>query len=197
MEMDEGLKQPNILLITTDEQRFDTYGSQGSEWPQTPNINRLRREGVTLANAYSTSPGTILPGLVESIDLPHTILDAAGLDEDARLRALPESPGKSFWSYAKEGGAEFREDVFAEYGDSSGRSTMRMLRHGDWKFTRISGHDLLFNLKDDPDELKNLALNPDEAEKLREMQGRLIDRMALVRQPPIQGRSANLNSRRD
>ena len=28
---------PNILLITTDEQRYDTYGLDESPWPQLPN----------------------------------------------------------------------------------------------------------------------------------------------------------------
>ncbi|MCA1810086.1 MAG: sulfatase-like hydrolase/transferase [Lentisphaerae bacterium] len=48
--------KPNILLITTDEQRFDTYGAIRSDWPQLPNLSRLRNEGTTLTNAYSNCP---------------------------------------------------------------------------------------------------------------------------------------------
>ncbi|MCK5803763.1 MAG: sulfatase-like hydrolase/transferase [Lentisphaeria bacterium] len=43
---------PNILLITTDQQRTDTLGVYGSTHVRTPHIDRLAREGVVFERAY-------------------------------------------------------------------------------------------------------------------------------------------------
>ena len=49
-------KQPNILFITTDQQRYDTIHAAGYEFIQTPNIDRLAHEGCLYPNAYSPNP---------------------------------------------------------------------------------------------------------------------------------------------
>lgn len=49
-------KQPNILFIMTDQQRFDTIAALGNEHIHTPNMDRLVRRGVSFTNAYSTCP---------------------------------------------------------------------------------------------------------------------------------------------
>jgi arylsulfatase len=47
--------RPNILLLMTDQQRWDALGCTGG-WVDTPNIDRLAAEGVRFANAYTNSP---------------------------------------------------------------------------------------------------------------------------------------------
>jgi arylsulfatase len=47
---------PNILLICTDQQRYDTINSLGNSLVNTPNIDRLVREGVSFDRAYCQSP---------------------------------------------------------------------------------------------------------------------------------------------
>lgn len=48
--------RPNILFIFTDDQASWTTGYSGNAQAHTPNIDRLRREGVELPNAFVTSP---------------------------------------------------------------------------------------------------------------------------------------------
>ena len=48
--------KPNILLITADQQRFDTAGSAAPRWMRTPHYDHLCREGVTFSRAYSDCP---------------------------------------------------------------------------------------------------------------------------------------------
>jgi arylsulfatase len=48
--------QPNIILIITDQQRFDTIGALGASWMHTPNLDRLAREGLSFSNCYVTAP---------------------------------------------------------------------------------------------------------------------------------------------
>ncbi len=45
--------RPNILFITSDQQRTDTIGAYGSSSVRTPNIDRLTGEGVVFERAYA------------------------------------------------------------------------------------------------------------------------------------------------
>lgn len=51
-------KRPNVLLLFTDQQRYDTIGALGSFFPyiQTPALDSLVREGVSFTSAYTPSP---------------------------------------------------------------------------------------------------------------------------------------------
>lgn len=49
-------KKPNILWICTDQQRTDTLGCYGNSFVETPNIDRLAKEGVKFEKAYCQSP---------------------------------------------------------------------------------------------------------------------------------------------
>ncbi|MDG2470023.1 MAG: sulfatase-like hydrolase/transferase [Pirellulaceae bacterium] len=47
--------QPNIIFIITDQQRFDTIAELGYQYMDTPNLDRLVREGVTFENCFITA----------------------------------------------------------------------------------------------------------------------------------------------
>lgn len=51
--------QPNILLITTDQQRFDTIRAAGYAFMKTPNLDRLASQGCLYENAFSNNPACI------------------------------------------------------------------------------------------------------------------------------------------
>jgi arylsulfatase A-like enzyme len=48
--------QPNILLLHTDQQRFDTIAALGATHVDTPNLDRLVRMGTAFTSAYSSNP---------------------------------------------------------------------------------------------------------------------------------------------
>ncbi|MEX0652720.1 MAG: sulfatase-like hydrolase/transferase [Phycisphaeraceae bacterium] len=48
--------RPNILLITTDQQRYDALGINGNTILQTPNLDHLASRGTNFSRAYSTCP---------------------------------------------------------------------------------------------------------------------------------------------
>lgn len=48
--------QPNILLIHTDQHRFDCVGANGHPFLQTPHLDRLAREGMNFTHAFSPIP---------------------------------------------------------------------------------------------------------------------------------------------
>ncbi len=49
-------KRPNILVVLVDDMRWDEFGAAGHPWIQTPNIDRIAREGVVFTNAFTTTP---------------------------------------------------------------------------------------------------------------------------------------------
>ncbi len=48
--------QPNILLITTDQQRFDTIQATGNPCIRTPHLNWLCDQGIRFTRAYTDAP---------------------------------------------------------------------------------------------------------------------------------------------
>ncbi len=48
--------QPNVVIIYTDQQRYDTLGSSGNRLIQTPNLDRLAAQGTCFSRAYVTCP---------------------------------------------------------------------------------------------------------------------------------------------
>ncbi|MFD2114390.1 arylsulfatase [Paenibacillus yanchengensis] len=53
------MTQPNILLLMTDQQRWDTLGSYGNSVVETANLDWLASEGTVFTHAYTPSPSCI------------------------------------------------------------------------------------------------------------------------------------------
>lgn len=83
-------ERPNVILITTDQQRGDCLGVEGHPVVQTPNLDWLARSGVRFRRAYSECPScvparrTLMSGQAPSVqgmvgmtrapwDPPHTL----------------------------------------------------------------------------------------------------------------------------
>ena len=49
-------KRPNILWLCADQMRYDTVRALGNEYIDTPNLDRLCREGVAFDKAYVQNP---------------------------------------------------------------------------------------------------------------------------------------------
>ena len=119
--------------------------------------------------------GTVAEEPVAHIDVMPTLTAAAGADlpEDVIIdgkNLLPLATGvhKEAWS---------RDTLFWQSGH------YRVVRHKDWKLqvTARPSKQWLFNLADDPNELKNLAER--EPEKVAELRGLLDEHAASARTP--------------
>ena len=49
-------KRPNIILIITDQQRYETIQALGYDYMETPNLDRLVNEGVVFEQCHITAP---------------------------------------------------------------------------------------------------------------------------------------------
>ena len=52
----QGKGRPNVLIITTDQQRVDAMSAVGNKWVKTPNMDSLVANGVYFMNSYSPYP---------------------------------------------------------------------------------------------------------------------------------------------
>ena len=75
--------RPNIILITTDQQRWDALGCAGNRHIRTPNLDRLAGEGVLFRQATSNCPVCVPARLsIVSGQMPgrHGVLENHGSD---------------------------------------------------------------------------------------------------------------------
>ena len=52
----QGKRRPNVLIITTDQQRVDAMSALGNKWVKTPNMDSLAANGVYFTNSYCPFP---------------------------------------------------------------------------------------------------------------------------------------------
>src|SRR5690606_13344458 len=50
------MSQPNIILLMSDQQRWDTLGCNGNCFTQTPNLDELAAGGVRCINSFTPYP---------------------------------------------------------------------------------------------------------------------------------------------
>ena len=63
-----GSKPPNILFIMSDDHAEQAISSYGSQFIQTPNIDRIANEGVRFTNSFVTSRATMLTGKYSNLN---------------------------------------------------------------------------------------------------------------------------------
>ncbi|GAA1485326.1 sulfatase-like hydrolase/transferase [Brachybacterium fresconis] len=82
------MEQPNILLLCTDQQRYDAVGASGNPHIDTPHLDRLAADGVLFENCYVQSPvcGPSRASLMTGRYVPSHGLYANGVDLPAHER---------------------------------------------------------------------------------------------------------------
>ena len=95
-------------------------------------------------------------GLVSAVDFCPTVLNLAGVPASEGMQ------GKSYEGILSGAAEQTRDSVLIEYDESYISDRLRQLRTRDWAITaHLERHDgLLFDLKNDPDELHNLWDDP-------------------------------------
>lgn len=80
-------KRPNILLITTDQQRYDTIQAAGYPHMITPNLNQLAEEGCLFTQAYSNNPVCIPArhNLITGLGCKHHTFDDNYFDDSHQI----------------------------------------------------------------------------------------------------------------
>lgn len=163
---DAGLDRETIVVYTSD--HGEMLGEHGWWWKS------VFYEGACRVPFLLAGPG-LAPraepvGVNVSLnDIGPTLLDLA------RLEPLPGASGRSLRPFlAGAPPVDWPDRVFAEIASAGGPGQPvqphRMVRSGPWKYICFHGAgEALFNLVDDPGELRNLADTPDPPSALAEL----------------------------
>jgi N-acetylglucosamine-6-sulfatase len=120
-------------------------------------------------------PGSVRDPMVLGIDMAPTLLELAGVRAPAGLH------GRSLVPLLKRDGPGVRKAFLVEhFSDNVFPRTRKMgyqaVRSEQWKYIHyvdLSGMDELYDLREDPHEMKNLISDPRAAQTLRQMQDEL------------------------
>ena len=160
-----GLQDNTTLVYTSD--HGDNLGTRGLWGKSTLYQESVR---VPMIVAGPGVPVGTRETPVDLLDLFPTILQGAGVDPAPEMAGRP---GRSLLALATAPDEPGRV-VFSEYHAAGSNSAGFMVRKGRWKFHYYVGHrPELFDLQADPEELHDLAGDPQHAETARRMEAEL------------------------
>lgn len=172
---DKGLLENTLILFATD--HGDMMGHLGRYGKFTPYDTSIRTPYI-VRFPDGRNAGIVLEGMVEAVDLPCTILSAAGWPDEDISTLLPQSPGRSFLAYARGDSRSHREEIYSECRTFDRPQAFRLLRDRDWKYVCTPDGEQLFDMVNDPWETENLADRSEHQVRIADMRLRLIRKMS-------------------
>lgn len=142
------MEKPNILLITTDSQRWDTLACMGSSFAISPNLDRLAEEGVLFEQGHTSSP-VCMPARCSLITGLHTPVHGCienGVGRRTSFQTLPDLLKDKGYHNIIVGKAHFgpvpdsfdvRHIVAEKMLDASDGYAEHLSKHG---YSRVSRH---------------------------------------------------------
>jgi arylsulfatase A-like enzyme len=166
---DNGLAENTLVIYTSDQGNF--FGQHGY-WGHTDNTFPASTYDIAMNIPLIVRyPGVVSQGHVSDLfvgqyDLMPTILDMAGFDVQ-----IANSPGRSFADHLK--GSELAAWRDAVYMDQEATRVIRTDQYSYWKRLKGTGKHELYDIRKDPEQQNNLYGNPDYAEVISELDGKL------------------------
>jgi len=191
-----GLLDNTLIIYTSD--HGSHFCTRNREYKRSCHDNSIRVPLIAAGPGFSEARegvgGAVIDELVSLIDLPATVVRAAGVDTPASFRGRPLHDLLRSSSAAPVA-ASWRDDVFVQISESQ---TGRAVRTARWKYgvtaedekaaARLGRADryveqYLYDLAADPHERNNLVAQPDLATIRAELAQRLLRRMADAQEP--------------
>ena len=161
-----GLADNTLIIYSSD--HGDQVGEHGL-W-----MKRTFYEASVKVPAILSWPGALPEGVqcdnvLSSLDLNATMLDALGAPP------LPNARGRSVLDLLRQGDTEWEDLAFSEYCTYED-CLHRMVRRDEWKLNYYHDQEpQLFNLAEDPDELRDRAQDPDCREIRERLTAEVLD----------------------
>ena len=152
-----GLAQNTLIVYTSD--HGEQVGEHGLWWKQTFYEESVRVPAI-LCWPGELPAGSRCSRVASSLDLNATMLDALGAPPLSASRGRSLLPILGADGPAGDTAANWRDEAFSEYCTDEG-CLHRMVRQGPWKLNYYHGQEpQLFDLRADPDELRDRARDP-------------------------------------
>jgi arylsulfatase A-like enzyme len=192
-----GLAENTVVVYTSDNGYFlGEHGLFNKQWMYTP------AHTVPLFVRYprEVTPGRVEHGLVGTIDFGPTFLDWAGIQTPGDMH------GRSFRRLATtEGAAPIRERIYYHYYGQYGvpeQTGIRTLRHKIIHFHSGPAAEQeetaweCYDLEVDPEEMRNLVLEPDQSRRIERLRMQYHDEKGRVGDSSLaSGPNANVRVR--
>ncbi|MDA0566330.1 sulfatase-like hydrolase/transferase [Streptomonospora sp. S1-112] len=183
---EHGLAEDTVVLYTSDHGCH--FKTRNSEYKRSCHDASIRVPTALRGPGLGT--GRPITRLVNHIDLPPTLLDAAGLPVPADMH------GRSLLPLVRGAPDDRPDDVLVQVSESE---VGRALRTPRWKYGVVAPHadgwddpaadeyveTYLYDLETDPDELRNLVADPGAREALPPLRRRLVERLAETGEHPV------------
>jgi len=165
-----GLRDDTLVVFVSDNGfscgHHGFWGKGNGTRPRNMYENSIRVPFV-ISHPAAIPQGRVEEGMVSAYDFMPTLLDYLSLP----IPTAQNLPGRSvapLWRGESMAGNEIVV-VYDEYGP------VRMIRTRDWKYVHRhpDGPHELFDLAADPDERRNLAADPAQAARIRDLRGEL------------------------
>ena len=143
-----GLDEETYVVLSSD------HGENNMEHRQWYKMNHYESSARVplIVAGPGIVPGQQIDNIVSIIDFYPTFLDMAGVDSPAGL------DGESLMPLLRGNTTASRDWAFASSTGTTLNTTAWMLRKGEWKYIAYPGYEpQLFNLDEDPEEIRNVA----------------------------------------
>lgn len=171
----DGVYENTILIFSADNGYY--AGNRGFAGKWTHYDESLRVPLIIFDPRLKDQQGQRIPQIALNADIAPTILQYAGLDIPANYQGVSLKPfvdGNT--------PAEWRTDFLGEFYSTNKSIPMWEGIHGErYVYARYVHHDheFLHDLKSDPDQLENLAQNPEYKKLLEQMRARCDEEIEL------------------
>jgi arylsulfatase A-like enzyme len=158
-----GLARNTLVVFTSDHGYH--LGDHGL-WQKMSLFERSARVPLVIAAPGARGNGRAALGVVELLDLYHTLADLAGLTPAVEIE------GTSLRPMLDDAGATVKQRAFTKVRDGYAVRTAR------WRYIEWSGGEAgrqLFDMERDPGETRNLAADPARAADVAELAGALAE----------------------
>jgi arylsulfatase A-like enzyme len=170
-----GVRDNTIVLFTSD--HANHFKTRNSEYKRSVHDASIRVPTVATGGVFTG--GGQVQQLISHVDLPPTLLDAAGLPVPEEMQ------GRSALPLLRDRAAAWPDDLFVQVSESE---TARAVRTRRWKYGVTAQTDgpaadryeeaCLYDLMADPDELDNLIGYESHLHVADRLRVRLVRRMA-------------------
>lgn len=158
----QGLARNTVVVYTTD--HGEMLGEHGL-WMKFNLLENSARIPMIIAGG-GFPKGKVVDTPVSAVDLTPTLLEIAGAPRNDKLR------GHSLVGLANGSATGHPGYAFSESHSEGNCTGSYMIRKGDWKYIHFVWYgNLLFNLREDPGEFRNLAGNPQYREIEQQVHG--------------------------
>lgn len=169
---ENGILENTVVIFTSD--HGENLGDHGrvqkhEAWDSSARVPLIIR---VPGSAHATQRPREADGIVELVDLAPTILDYAGVPTPRFMAGHSLAPVLS--SAAAE--SSERDGAYIEYRIPYSEAYKALRTHDHLYVIHNTGDEELYDLRADPDQLANVAAEPDRAPVLAELRRRLLDR---------------------